>query len=312
MSSPETRDFQNFELTDPVGELANGVIPETAESIRFDLSDQPSSEELGYLVGELGKEKELRNNPQLDIDIDKAADLVDQSGVLKPLNHRSLWTPEITAPPRGATTVMTGGMANWMDRSAEVASRPRSLSYTSEEYDIHIVAGIRMMDGITEITNKNVMEYLAATGRFPEERAYAQQFTIPQINELNPKLNPKLSSYEEDDGDQLASLFTGENEDLFSADKEIIFARTASGGIQLAAQYRKAIRERNGMYDGNEESPQVFVVTDGFPVARTQEELDNPGEFQSPFGALRQTVLTAKLIREMQEELDEAARNRPH
>ena len=42
----------------------------------------------------------------------------------------------------------------------------------------------------------------------------------------------------------------------------------------------------------------MFVLTDTFPLATNSDEIKNPAEFQSPFTALRQVALTAKLLAE--------------
>src|SRR5690349_8134719 len=100
MANPEIiiPDFANFYLTDinsqtNVYEMANGLIPEIAERLDFELSSEPNSQEMYEMVGEIGPDKQLRNNPDVAaIDRNLAITFVEQSGVQRPLN-RSLWTP---------------------------------------------------------------------------------------------------------------------------------------------------------------------------------------------------------------------------
>ncbi|MGB4966667.1 MAG: hypothetical protein WBO35_00515 [Candidatus Saccharimonadales bacterium] len=66
----------------------------------------------------------------------------------------------------------------------------------------------------------------------------------------------------------------------------------------MAAQFRKASREVSSQFDADPTNPKIFVITDTFPVARTEEEIKKPESFQSPYTALRQLALTAKLLEE--------------
>ena len=302
MSSPETRDFQTFELTDPVTKLAGGIIPEIAEAIEFPLRANPSSPELGIIAEEFTPEDGQSDDSTPKIELETAVDLVERSGIQEQLNYRSLWTPEIRAPLGGIPMIMTSGIANEMDRTTGVVMAGQNPPVSRKEQNVYIVAGKRQMESATEVTNKNVKKYKKASGRYPEERAYALQFTVPRIQTEDVKLRPILATYEEANGDKLAERFAGDFTELFSGGSRFVFAGVANAGIQLAAQFRKAIRARNGMYDYDHEDPQVFIVTDNFPIAKSKTQLGKPKQFQSPFAALKQVILSAKYIREIQEE----------
>jgi hypothetical protein len=101
-----------------------------------------------------------------------------------------------------------------------------------------------------------------------------------------------------DKGDQIAAEFVRNMNELFAADTRLIFARVANAGIQLAAQFRKAAREVDSAYDTDPANPQVFVLTDTFPIARTTEQAKNPQQYQNPMTAIRQVALTSKLLYE--------------
>jgi hypothetical protein len=300
------RDFSTFELGDNVYELASGLLPEIAECLDVQLGDEPSSDDMFNLVGKLGKNKVLRNNePVTAIDLETAADLLNRSGVQKPLN-RSLWTPDFQVDPDGGFIIVTGAVANWQDRTAKLVAngiKAGTLSKTT-----HIITGSRVMGTKpgSEQSNPNVQAFLEEKGKYPTETQYAERYVIPKVKDAGGDVI--LTSYDTDSGDKIAANFAKEAN--FSADSEeqrtmfidgsqVTFARVANAGIQLAVQFRKAIREHvSPDFDGYRHLPEVFVVTDGFPIARTPEEVADPANFQSPYTGLRQAVLTAKMLHE--------------
>jgi hypothetical protein len=283
------RDFSNFHLGDNVYELAGGVIPEIAAKLGVELGDEPSSEALGELVGKIGKNKVLRENEDVEaIDRETAADFVDRSGVQKALS-RSLWTPEPFRLADMDAIVMTGGMANWQDRMVT------RLSTFYTKPPIFYVTGQRIMGSPTEVTNKNVIE-LQKDDQYPTESEYAAKVIVPKLIALGNK-ETTLLSYPTENGDELAARLFEDQPDL--AGQNLLFARVANAGIQLAVQMRKAARQVNPDFDSFSNIPQAFVLTDDFrQVARTAEEDKDSQHFQKAHTALRQVAVTAKMLHE--------------
>lgn len=306
MSEVAERDFSNFELGDNVYELADGLVPRIAGRFDISLGDEPDSRALYVLVGLLGKNKVLRENQEVTaIDLTTAADLLDESGVQKPLN-RSLWTPEMQVDPDAGLTIATGAVANWQDRTARLVAngiKDGILSKTT-----HLVIGSRVMGEKpgSEQSNPNVQAFLEEKGEYPTETQYADRFVRPRIEAAGGDVI--LTSYHTEDGDEIAANFARKVD--FSADAElqkgifedgaqVAFARVANAGIQLAVQFRSAVREHiSSDFDAYPHLPEVFVVTDGFSIARTPEEIADPVHYQSPYTGLRQALLTAKMLHE--------------
>lgn len=282
------RNFNNYVLGDNVYQLAEGLIPEIAERLDVSMGEQPNSEALSRLVGVIGKNKVLRNNAQITAyELEEAGSLVLRSGVQEPLS-RSLWSPDIKLPSTAEVTVITGGMANWQDRL------PALLTERASSTTVYAASGNRTMDEDTELTNKNVLDFQSKTGNLPSESEYISRYVLPKLGKTSVKFTP----YDTDQGNQIASSFVQDYPELFADGKQISFARVANAGIQLAAQFRKAARAVNPRYDADKLHPQVFVLTDSFPIAETAKQLKNPRQYQSPFTALRMVALTAKMLHE--------------
>ncbi len=306
MNRVAERDFSTFELGDNVYELADGLIPEIAVHLDVKLGDEPNSDDMFMLVGKLGKNKVLRDNEEVTaINLETAADLLDRSGVQKPLN-RSLWTPDFQVDPISGFTIVTGAVANWQDRTAMLVAngiKAGALSKTTR-----IITGSRVMGTKpgSEQSNPNVQAFLEEKGEYPTETQYAEQYVIPKIKGAGGDII--LTSYDTDSGDEIAANFAREanfltdpeeQRDMFRDGVQVTFARVANAGIQLAVQFRGAIREYAfSDFDKCPQLPEVFVVTDGFPIAKTPEEIADPAHFQSPYTGLRQAVLTAKMLHE--------------
>jgi hypothetical protein len=305
MSEVAQRNFQNYELGDNVYELAGGLIPEIADRLDFGLSDTPDSGEMFKLVGVLGKNKVLRNNQEVTaIDLETAADLLERSGVQDPLD-RSLWTPglKLTDLDRDGRnevgfTVLTGAVANWQDRAAQLVAE--GIEDGSLPETVHVVTGTRVMDTKSDQSNPNVQAFHEEEDRYPTESEYSREFVLPTL--ALPGATVSLTFYDTDKGERVASNFVTDHKRLFlpvnGTRRAITFARVANAGVQLATQFRGAVIERVNPDFDNEEVPEVFVRTDDFPIARTEEQKGDPANYQSPYTGLRQAVLTAKLLHE--------------
>jgi hypothetical protein len=105
-----------------------------------------------------------------------------------------------------------------------------------------------------------------------------------------------LQRYDTDNGQKIAEAFAEEHEELVNG--KLAFARVANAGIQLAVQFRTAARKLSTSFDADPRNLQVYVLTDSFPIARTEEEAQpaSAKRFQNPFTGIRQVALTGKLL----------------
>lgn len=291
------RDFSNFRLMsvandrENVYELAGGVIPEIAERLDVEIGIEPNSEDLGKLAGKIGKNKVLRDNDEVTaIDRETAADLVDQAGTQK-LLFRSLWTPDHKAIDLDAA-VITGGVANWQDRTARTVENS-----VDPQTPVIIAAGKRVMDSPTEKTNPNVKSFLDKYGYYPTEADYVDEVVAPLVAETHPNVVWDRYIYEDaSNGDEIAERVFAANPELL--DQRTGFVRVANAGIQLAVQMRAAGMNLKERYDDTPDEPQVFVITDSFPLARTAKQEQQPTRYQKAIPALRQVAITAKMLHE--------------
>ncbi len=293
LPSAADRNFNTYILGDNVYDLAANLIPDLAERVDIVLQDKPTSEALSRLVGALGPKPVLRDSNEPTITLEEAAQLVEESGVQEQL-ARSLWTPEFEIPKQVDGIVITGGMANWQDRAANLL-----VSHAAGRHNpgkVYIPVGNRVMNTGTEVTNSNVSDFHHLYGRYPEESAYVEDYILPKLATVGYEVHP--IPYSTAAGETIADRFTSSHSELFNNDSEVIFARVANAGIHLAVQMRQAARFQNPDFDSQPNKPQVFVLTDTFPTARTEEQKSEPKNYQSPYTALRQVALTAKLLHE--------------
>lgn len=283
------RDFANFRLGDNVYELANGLIPEIGERLDVEVGEQPTSTGLQGVMDVVGRNKVLRQNEEVTaIDPLTMADLVERSGVQKPLN-RSLWTPGIygTGPKIDAYVIM-GAVANWQDRTAALFDRRGAKP-------IYSIAGTREMKTATEVTNPNIVRLFEKFHRYPTEAEYVASIVVPRIVRTGRHDVLPIAS-NTDDGDELMFELFDKNPQLL--EKRLAVARVANAGIMMAVQLRTVAQTLRSDFDADPRSPQVFVITDSLPVDHTPKQNGNPQRVQKAATALRQVVLTAKKLHE--------------
>lgn len=308
--SARERNFATYELGDNVLQLGDQVIPEMAEFAAVTLDDSGLVDSLGKLVAAYGTSKVLRENePPGDLGMTEAADWVKRSGILLPLRRpfittdgsESLDGDEAYVPNN---VVVTGAVANWQDRTAQLLVRTFG-SASGSNARVHIVSGNRLMTSGTELTNPNVKEYLEQHGQEPNEAEYAAQYILPVLEEAG--MQTTISAYNESDGATIAQKFIegpiGSCIIYPNADRsrevygDFAVARVATAGVQLASQFRTAARCEQPSFD-RKGALSIYMLTDSLEVAETAEALAQPIEYQSPFTALRQLALTAKLLEE--------------
>lgn len=283
------RNFSNFVGGDDPIKLSDGVVGDLADKVGMPFRDGGSVEELRALIAAIGPNKVLRDNETLEglIQIREAAELVSRSGLLEELKGRSLWSPDTVAPV-GTPVIMSGGVANWMDRTASVVT-----STPTER--VIVPVGNRVMASSTELTNPNHQQMVERLGRNPTEAEYAQEIAT-RLREGHKIVD--VFPYETGAGDEIARKFVEDNPELFNGNSPIAVARVAGAGIQLAMQMRRAARTINPGFD-RKSNPQLFVYTDTIPVARTEEQLRDPAHFQSPYSALRQLAVTSLMLQDI-------------
>ncbi len=281
------RGFDNFYLGDNVYELSEGLIPEIADALRIDIGTEPNSEGLQRLMDEVGTKKELRLNPELELDLERMADFVESAGVQLPLS-RSLWSPDVPADCEHVDKiVIQGGVANWQNRTFDLLSH----SFVAP---ILAIGGNRVMKTPTEIDNPDVVQHREVFGKYPTEFQYMASVVVPTL--VNDGRSTLLAGYPSRNASELFRMFLHENPEV--VEQNLAVARVANAGIVMALQLRAAAREINPEFDADPENPQLYVMTDELDVARTEEEVRNPKLFQHPATALRQVVLTAKKLHE--------------
>lgn len=295
--SAEAYTFATYNLnTFNAYEVAAGVIPEVAETLQVPLGPEPTSDDLQAIVSKVGTNKVLRANAEVTaIERDQMVEMLERGEIQQPLD-RSFWTSDVTASQNADAVITMGGVANWQDRGLKVVE---GLSVP-----VYAVAGNRVMDTATEKPNDNVAYMAEALGRYPTEAEYVggtsevQGVVVPRLRSLGREV--VVHTMESGNGDALL-------EDLFENHPELLeqrlaVARVVNAGILMAAQVRAAARKFNADFDRDSSNPQLFVVTDTLPVARTDEQERNPQQFQKAATALRQMVLTAKKLHETQPE----------
>ncbi|MGB4759445.1 MAG: hypothetical protein WBP26_05315 [Candidatus Saccharimonadales bacterium] len=289
--SAEQRNFNNFELSgDNVYELAGGLIPEVADALEVRIGNVPNQDDMQAIMGAVGTNKVLRDNSEITgLSRDQMAGFVDRAGV-QDFMARSFWTPDYRPESSDNNYLIVSGMANWQDRVVKLVNseRPGKLVYS--------LAGNRTMNTGTEQTNPQVQQMHATFKRYPKESEYAGRFVVPGLLAAGNDVLP--TPFATGNADDMLEQFFAENPALL--DERLIVARVANAGIIMAAQVREAARKFNPSYDADRVSPQLFVMTDWLPVARTAEDEANPTNYQKAQTALRQVVLTAKKIHEAQ------------
>jgi hypothetical protein len=282
------RNFSNFYLGDNVYQLADGVIPDIAERLDVPLAEEPNSADLQLLMQKVGPNKVLRRNKEvMAINRKTKVLLVNRSKIQARLS-RSLWSPDIPVTESNVDDIVTqGGVANWQDRTAREIGNYKGIS-------VYSITGNRVMDSPTEVTNPNVARFNATFKRYPREAEYAGSIIVPQLVMAGHEVLD--GSYDTSNGDELFARMFDDNPHML--DERLAIARVANAGIIMAIQLREAARKLKIDFDADPNDPQVFVITDKAPTARTKAQESNAARYQKSDTALRQLVLTAKKLHE--------------
>lgn len=286
----QERDFHNFELkVDRVYDLGGAVLPEIAELVGVNIGETHNEEGLVALWNELGPNPELRKNPDNpNIEREVAADLVERSGIMLPLD-RSISSPVYEVQDfEVPNIVMTGGVWGWMRRSAKVATElsPRH---------VIIGAGDRIMKGPTEKDQPDVAAVFEETGNYPTEQQYMREVIAPELVEAGHTVS--ISEFTKMNGDQIAAGIVEKHPELL--EERFVAIRVPNAAVQLGAQIELAIRAQNSVYNSDSHDPRSFVMSDTLPVARTEEQDADPTNYQKAQTALRQVAVTGLMLHKL-------------
>lgn len=283
--SVETRDFSDYQLGDDVYSLGGGVIPEIAAAANYELtSGQAAQDVLPGLIGAVGPDKELQKNigrvKQFlgDDAVQTAADWVERSGVLKPVERSFVQPGQL--PDEIDSLLINGGVARWMLRRAAIAEQ-----YSPERIGrIILPLGIRQMG---KVEHQLVTTLETKNGVKPTEQQFASEYLVGRLSLAGFKV--ELIPVESTDGDSiLQELFT-QYKSL--TEGTMLVAGNAPSVIQSAGQVRLAARSAASSFDSN--GDQLFMAGDTIQVARNGEK---PATHQDPYTALGQIARNALFL----------------
>lgn len=290
MSATE-RDFSNYQLGDNVHELADGLLPEMASALGYELAEQPSEENLRGLIKHIGPSKWLQDNielvqQRLGTSADArtlAANWVDRSGTLAPTS-RSFANPEITVPDEIDAAFITGGVARWMLRRASQLVNHRIQG--NKVSTVYLPVGTGAMNS----SEHDLVESLATKeGREPTQREFAAAYIVPMLGSvgLKPELLEEIIG-DSDKGNEIMQRFASYDA---LAGGTVLAVANAPSAIQTAGEYRLAAWQASADFD--EEGEQLFVLADSIPVARHGE---SAATHQNPYTALGQIARNALFL----------------
>lgn len=218
------RNFRDFRFYDNVNELAGGLMPELAERAGIEFEGGLTADQLGQLVGVMGKNKGLRHNdPATFLTIGEMATYATRAredrgvkeGEDERATDRSLNNPDKTVP-EGTPRIMTGAVANWYDSMTEyMVGKAETLAGA---VTVHLVMGNREMNLGTELANKNHQSFrVAHDDQLPTEQQYGEEFVATKLEAAGYKVEPV--QVESGNGDAIAEFFVARRPELFLPDQ---------------------------------------------------------------------------------------------
>jgi hypothetical protein len=262
----------------------DGVIEEMAAAFGHELTDTPTVENLGGLIGRVGPAKELQENiGQVQEALGTgasavtiASDWAERSGLLVPVN-RSYVTGETIEDPIDLA-VMTGGVRNWMARRLE---RFEELHRESPVEAVLLIAGNRPMkptegpdveegmvesDYMRDVVSKRLIKLGVLTG----------------IADVDSGVGEEVMERGLEKGKALKLV------DMLAGRMAVI--SNAGAWVQNAGQVRRAAKEvLQPQFD--DDGRQLVVVSDAFPLGTGVEPT---ATHQNPFSAAGQIVRNAQ------------------
>ncbi|MFO0920614.1 MAG: hypothetical protein U0451_03000 [Candidatus Saccharimonadales bacterium] len=273
-----SRNFSNFTLGDSVYDIGDNVLQEIATAFEYDLTVEPSVDNLGGLIGVVGPAKELQENigevqRRLGVNGDSlslATDWVKRSGLLTPV-ARSFATPEYGIDDTiFDVAVITGGVRNWMMRRAN-----RLVEEKNKVRDVYLVAGNRAMK--------------TSEGEDVEEGMTESDYMQDVVNEVLKVagLRVEIARVESSVGNEVMAMAA----DGISPTATVLISSNAGAWVQNSGQLRRALRDRHSNFD--KEGDRLFVISDEFPLGTGKE---TTATHQNPFSALGQIARNAQEI----------------
>lgn len=254
-----------------------GGVRTLAQMCGVSLSDEATTESVQELFAIWGSEKEfIENSPtiaealKLDgstIPSEQALNALLATGTLDAIPMRSV---RGAGKPNGpAVIIFTGGVANWMERRVREAER--HIDFNFEPAAVFLVAGNRVCQKDTEVTNHFVVKYHEVHGRYPTEA------------ELLPIIVRNITGWEREvefndlnQADQIRQLITNKPELAHGN----IYVPTNANATFVALQIRRVIREQYGSFD--EDGQQFWFSQDGFALATSPEQAADTAHYQRP------------------------------
>lgn len=260
-----------------------GVIPEIAAAFSYDLTKQPSTENLGGLIAAVGPAKELQSNIGLvqsvlgtdESAVDIARGWSNRSGLLLPV-EQSYKTGE-NIDGNIAAAVVTGGVRNWMIRRIERLSQ---LTKSREVNQVLLVAGNREMK---PSEGADVEEGMT-------EADYMRTIIAQKLASLG--IAARFVAVESGVGDNVMSRGVDELKKIIDPNDRVAVVSNAGAWVQNAGQFRRALVHPDGFGpDFDQNGEQLIVVSDEFPLGTGVEPA---ATHQNPFSAIGQIVRNAQ------------------
>jgi len=272
VSSNNYETFADFDIRKgDINSIGGGVLGEIATAFDYDLSSQPTVDELGGLISVVGPAEELRNNIGLVQDrigsglgaVALARSWVERTGLLVPVD-REYYSGETQVPDHFDLAVVSGGVRNWMERRANVLQR--QLDAGKHIGSIILVGGNRKMK---TVEGPGVEEGMT-------EGDYLQSVIMPRFdgNEVQV-FKPNTAN-----GDQVMAHIAG----TVAEARSVLLAANAGNWLQNGGQLIRSIDQNSA---DTERKRRLHVVSDEFELGTGTEPA---ATHQNPFTALGQIV----------------------
>jgi hypothetical protein len=264
------------------GTDSSGILQKMSVAFEHQLSDIPSVDNLGELIGKVGPAKELQENitrvqDALGTDdnaVDIACSWAERSGLLVPVERSYLTAEPIET--RINLAVITGGVRNWMKRRAD---RLVALNATDRIDQVLLVAGNREMKAVEGSDVEDGMT----------ESDYMRQIVAKQTSALG--IETEVIAVDSGVGDQVMDVGANRAERLVDLSSGLVAVVSNAGAwVQNVGQFRRALRssDRHGF---DEAGNQLLAVSDGFLLGTGNEPTST---HQNPFRAASQIVRNAQ------------------
>ncbi|HLB66800.1 MAG TPA: hypothetical protein VJJ78_04395 [Candidatus Saccharimonadales bacterium] len=295
-------DFRDFRLEDiaanPRGvyDLAEGLLPEMANAMGYELGGFPDSGILSGFINHIGPAKTLQDNiglvqERLATQVDAvtiASDWAERSGSLWQLARTfrgSFSRPNKSLPKSIDSAVFNTAVGRWQERRAQKIMDLEEQG--TKVARIAIMAGNRTMN---EVEHPMVATLARQDGVLPTEARFATAF-IAEMLKTNMSVPVFVFPSDSSVGDDIFLEGIRQRERIL--DDSILAVGNAPSALQVAGQFRKAARTIAPEFDDH--GYQLFMSGDSIPVARQGE---GPETHQNPFTALGQIARNALVLHE--------------